>query len=85
MSVVSSVSISAFIAPAVKANAKYRPLWCETCKAITTHELSGDYYVCDCGESLLYIINDAKEMCAMDLRESRDAQQRFEEWIKESL
>lgn len=64
-----------------------RLLDCDICETPTAHALtrSGDEYVCGmCGHSIAYHINEAGPGCAMDLRESRDAQERFNEWTADN-
>ena len=67
-------------------NYPFRTLRCDCCEADTTHKLSGREYVCElCGGVVLYFINRAKETYAIDLRESKEAQDRFENWILELM
>jgi hypothetical protein len=53
------------ISPIVCVSAKYRPLYCELCEKVTTHELSGDFYVCECKNVITYHINRGPAMWAI--------------------
>lgn len=67
-------------------NYPFRTLRCDCCEADTTHKLNGREYVCEmCGNVISYFINRAKEGYAIELRESIEAQQRFENWILEVM
>lgn len=59
---------------------------CDVCGTATPHALmrDGEHYACGiCGTKILYIVNEAKDGRAMDLRETHDAQDRFADWCDE--
>lgn len=67
-------------------NAPNRCIPCDTCGTSTPHALiNGDSYACGiCGETVLYHINHARPMYGMDLRESPDARERFDNWTQDA-